>query len=171
MKPAIAVAIVALTSCTNGETTIDSLDTVPIASDTDVDTDADSDADTDADTDADADADTDSDTALPLPDLVPTGITRDVNYYFVTFCNEGGPSAEEFIIRLGDVNSGVTFDSNPLYPYAVPDPGFCVTTGGFTCGLIGDPECAANIDVMAGVDPSNTVLEADEANNEMSVQF
>ncbi len=163
-----------LTSCAGGDRKTDTADTTTPTDipDTDTDTDADADADTDADTDSDTDADTDSDTALPWPDLVPTDITRDDNYYRVTFCNNGGPSAAEtFVIRLSDVGSGETFDSNPLYPYPVPPPGFCETTGGFTCALIGDAGCNASIDVMATVDPYNTVAESNEANNEMTLPF
>jgi len=172
MKPAMATAIVLLVSCASGGTKIDTFGTpTDVDADTDTDTDSDTDADTDADSDADADTDTDSDTAVPLPDLVPTAIVRDATYYTVTFCNYGGPSAETFIIRLGNVNSGETFDSNALYPFPMPLPGQCTDTGGFTCGLIGDPGCAAAIDVMAGVDPYNSAMESNEANNEMTVPF
>ena len=107
------------------------------------------------------------------PDLAAQAITRDSTYYYyVTYCNNGtGTSGSTFTIKLTNTASDESFTSNALYPFAVPAPGTCATTGGFTCGLIGDPTCSLPIAVSAKVDPDNTVLESNELNNAMIVSF
>ena len=107
-----------------------------------------------------------------LTDLVPQKITRDSTYYYVTYCNNGGAtSGSTFTIKFTNVASNESFTSNSLYPFSVPAPGTCATTGGLTCGLIGDPTCSLPIAVSAKVDPDNTVVESNELNNTMIVSF
>jgi subtilase family serine protease len=107
-----------------------------------------------------------------LTDLVPQSITRDSTYYYVSYCNNGaGTSDSKFTIKLTNTATNESFTSNPLYAFSVLAPGTCATTGGFTCGLIGDPTCSLPITVSAHVDPDNTVLESDELNNAMTVAF
>jgi hypothetical protein len=171
MRTATLSLFISLASCGTGSSIPVPIGDPPVDTDTDTDADADADTDTDADSDTDTDSDTDSDTALPLPDLVPTEITRDGYYYRVRFCNEGGPTTERFLIGIEDTVTGERFLSNPLYPHDVPAPGDCQTTGGFTCGLIGDSGCDGPTVVLATVDTENTVTESNEANNEMTVPF
>lgn len=73
--------------------------------------------------------------------------------------------------QLTNASTGESFTSNPLYPYSVPAPGSCTTTGGMTCGLIGDKYCEAAIDVTGKVDPVYSVTEASESNNTLTVGF
>lgn len=107
-----------------------------------------------------------------LPDLVITGITREAPYYRVKYCNKGlGTSSSTFTVRLTNASTGESFMTNSLYPYAVPAPGSCTTTGGITCGLIGDKYCEDSIDVIGKVDPVNSVAEASETNNTFTAGF
>ncbi|MFO0577771.1 MAG: hypothetical protein U1A78_27510 [Polyangia bacterium] len=107
-----------------------------------------------------------------LPDLVLSDITREAPYYRAKVCNNGlGTSSSTFTVQLTNASTGESFTSNPLYPYSVPAPGSCVTTGGMTCGLIGDKVCAASIDVTGKVDPVDSVAEASESNNTLTVGF
>lgn len=107
-----------------------------------------------------------------LPDLVISEITREAPYYRVKFCNNGlGTSSSTFTVQLTNASTGESFTSNPLYPYSVPAPGSCTTTGGMTCGLIGDKYCEAAIDVIGKVDPANSVTEGSESNNALTVGF
>ena len=108
----------------------------------------------------------------PTEDLFPRAITRDSTYYYVTYCNSGAASSgSTFTVKLTNTATDESFVSNPLYPFSVPAPGTCATTGGLTCGLIGDPSCSLAIAVSGAVDPDNTVAESDELNNQMIVAF
>ncbi len=107
-----------------------------------------------------------------LPDLVATSITRSSTYYYVTFCNQGSASSDAtFVVTTTNDTTGQSFTSNPYYPYSVPAPGTCVTTGGLTCGLIGDPQCNLKGAVSAVVDSANTLVESSELNNGFTVSF
>ena len=64
------------------------------------------------------------------------------------------------------------FESNPLYPHTVPAPGTCDSSGGFTCGLIGDAPCTAmGISVQADVDLHHSVPDSNPADNFITVNF
>ncbi|WP_437676331.1 hypothetical protein [Sorangium sp. So ce131] len=107
-----------------------------------------------------------------LPDLVVRDITRSSPYYYVEFCNVGSAGgADTFTVLLTNLSTGESFESNPLYPFAIPPPGACEVTGGLTCGLIGDARCDLHIPVLARVDPQAVVAEASEGNNERKVEF
>jgi hypothetical protein len=128
-------------------------------------------ADADAALDVDASPVVASD-AAPLPDLTPTAITRDPNYYYVKFCNIGTAGSDaSFNVELVNLDTDASFESNPLYPFAVPPPTGCNMTGGLTCGLIGDPQCNAPIRVQAIVDPEGHVMESRNDNQTLVVSF
>ena len=104
-------------------------------------------------------------------DLVVSDITRDAYYYKVRYCNEGTQtSADQLLVKIKNKDTGASFESNYLYPYGIPDPGQCITTSGFTCGLIGS-SCDDEITVEATVDSRNTVLETNEDNNTYEKSF
>jgi hypothetical protein len=132
---------------------------------------ADAEAGADAAANADAAPDVTAD-AAPLPDLTPTAITRDQTYYYVRFCNIGTAGSDaSFTVELVNLDTDASFESNPLYPYAVPPPTGCNMTGGLTCGLIGDPLCNAHIRVEAIVDPAGHVIESRNDNQTLVVSF
>jgi C1A family cysteine protease len=111
-------------------------------------------------------------TPTPLPDLVLTNMTRDNSYYRLTYCNNGaGTSSSKFTIYLKNKLTGASFESNPYYPYDVPGPTQCGSTGGFTCGLIGDPSCNGQITVEATIDWKKVVVESNENNNTLTKIF
>jgi hypothetical protein len=106
------------------------------------------------------------------PELTTQAITRDSSYYYVTYCNDGaGSSDASFTVELTNTATGESFTTNPLYPFSVPPPGTCATTGGITCELIGDAGCSQCLTVRASVDSSNTVTEADESNNDLTLSI
>jgi len=105
-----------------------------------------------------------------LPDLVPEALTRDASYYRVQFCNRGAATAAGmFRVRLTSVATGVVYETPAAY--TVPAVDSCVTTGGITCALIGDPDCNLAGTVIAFVDPGGAIVEQDELNNTMGVVF
>lgn len=107
-----------------------------------------------------------------LPDLTIRSITRDSHSYYINYCNIGKHSSPwSFVFRTLSVSTGLSFESNRLYPYSVPAPGTCETTGGLTCGLIGDTMCSLNGAVEAFIDSNNEVAEASETNNKLTVEF
>jgi hypothetical protein len=106
------------------------------------------------------------------PDLTVSDITRDATYYYVTFCNVGPVGGMgKLTILLTNTATNQSFESNPLYPFDIPAPSTCAMTGGFTCGLIGDPSCNQSLVVNATVDTQDAVDEADESNNDKAVAF
>ncbi|MBF0459032.1 MAG: hypothetical protein HQK99_14175 [Nitrospirae bacterium] len=105
-------------------------------------------------------------------DLVVQDISRDQYYYYVTYCNRGTTATTGTLtVSITNVASGQSFQTNPLYPYSVPEPGTCMVTGGITCGLIGDTSCTAAMSVSAYVDDQNTVPESNETNNSLTKTF
>lgn len=99
-------------------------------------------------------------------DLAINQITKDSYYYKVEYCNLGTESSPgDFLVKLINIETGQHFDGNYLYRFTVPGPGACVWTGGFTCGLIGNPGCSQNIQVRAEVDWEGRVAETNETNN------
>jgi hypothetical protein len=106
-------------------------------------------------------------------DLTAEELTRDELYYRVTYCNRGtAPSSSTFTVLLVNEGTGTSFESNPLYPYDVPAPGTCATTGGFTCSLVGDPACgSSSIRIRADVDTRDTVDETREDDNSITRTF
>lgn len=108
----------------------------------------------------------------PSLDLTVTDISRDNNYYRVKYCNEGDAMSDNtFTILLTNLTDNKSFESSHYYPYSVPTPGECKWTGGFTCGLIGDPTCDKDIQVKVIIDYRNTVDETDENNNTYQKDF
>jgi len=100
------------------------------------------------------------------PDLIPTAVRMDAPYLYVDVKNIGGRnlSDSQFTVRVTNVATGATFETNSLYPFNVPPPGGSMETGGITRGLIGLTNCTtATIKVM--VDDSNQIAESNEANN------
>jgi len=72
----------------------------------------------------------------------------------------------EFTIKITNTDTeNVSFESNPLYPYKVTSPNTCAWTGGITCELLGNPQCANAHRLLVEIDPNNTVREEDENNN------
>lgn len=101
-----------------------------------------------------------------LPDLVIKNL-----YYrgpsphlYVEYCNVGksAPIEEAFLIKA-ETDAGI-FPGNSGYPFFIPQPGECKTTGGFGIGLIGAKEGETK-DVTVTIDWENTVREANEENN------
>jgi hypothetical protein len=106
------------------------------------------------------------------PDLVVTAVTRDSFYYRVYYCNENNVgSADTFVASVTNDATGASFESPSLYPFDMPVGGVCGETGGFTCGLIGDPNCDMVGSVTGTVDSSDDAWETNEGNNAMSVWF
>lgn len=106
------------------------------------------------------------------PDLTVRDISRDAYYYKIKYCNEGNAISDDtFTILLTNLTDNKSFESNRLYPYLIPNPGACKWSGGFTCGLIGDPSCNEDIKVKAIVDHGNTVGEIDEDDNTHEEDF
>ncbi len=105
-------------------------------------------------------------------DLVVEDISRDETYYYTTFCNRGDSTSDEtFTFLTTNLDTGESYQSNSLYPYNIPAPGECEVSGGLTCGLIGDPDCNADITVSKFIDDVNTVPESNEDNNEFIKDF
>jgi len=108
----------------------------------------------------------------PLPDLKIEDMSRDTNYFKVKYCNRGaGTSIQKFTVEVKDTASGKTFETNYLYPFAVPAVNTCDWTGGITCGLIGDAGCNKTLSVLATADFRKTVPESNESNNTFTKNF
>ena len=110
--------------------------------------------------------------AAPGVNLTVAGIRRTSTYYYINFCNMGTTtSAGTFTLQLTNMNNNTSFETNSLYPFSVPAAGTCMETGGITCGLIGDTYCSLNIPVRGTVDFRSTIMETNEADNSLTVQF
>jgi hypothetical protein len=98
-------------------------------------------------------------------------ITRDASAYVVRYCNVGEiAGSETFRVRLRNDSNGQQISSPPNNQFAIPAPGACDNTGGFTCALIGST-CTDSIAVTATVDVDDTVIEENEANNQTTINF
>jgi hypothetical protein len=89
-------------------------------------------------------------------------------YIYVKYCNVGsGWSSSDFLIKLRNNQTGQEYGGNVAYRFAVPQPGECKITGGYTPSLIGlNPGQSASI--TATIDWEQRVKESNENNNTLT---
>lgn len=109
----------------------------------------------------------------PLPDLVITDLMRGGGFYTIRYCNYGGRvGSGTFLFALRNMATSTTYTSDTRYPYNIPPVGLCDTTPGFNCALIDDAGCTGTgITVRATIDPTNTVVEIADGNNDFDRAF
>jgi uncharacterized repeat protein (TIGR02543 family) len=103
-----------------------------------------------------------------LPDLIVNDIYYQSPYIYVKYCNVGsGWSSSDFLIKLRNNQTGQEYGGNVAYRFAVPQPGECKITGGYTPSLIGlNPGQSASI--TATIDWEQRVKESNENNNTLT---
>jgi len=111
-------------------------------------------------------------TALPanaagLPDLIPTTVTMDANYIYITVMNQGGtdPNPDTFDVSV------MLAPVNPIYKSsqtAVPAQNTSVVITPILRSLVNLTTCTPGTTVVLVVivDADNTVAESNETNNE-----
>ncbi|XXF78753.1 hypothetical protein P2318_03055 [Myxococcaceae bacterium GXIMD 01537] len=97
-----------------------------------------------------------------LSDLTAADIWRDGDYFYVSYCNQGGGnSSARFTVKLTNLTTWQSFYAGTGAPYMVPAPGTCGVTDPIHCSAVG----CGSVPLSAFVDNSFEVFESNESNN------